>query len=153
MIEIRQKIFLICLILAGLSACALMGSPIELPEADGAKQPDSEVGILDYSWVARFVSVYIDGVYASGSLSYAGDFHGYARLTPGDHTIVCKMQFSSGRSLYEKMILRVEAGHRYRLDYDSCYWCKSFRAVAWIVDENTGEIVAGHYPDWPAWML
>ena len=134
----------------GLAGCAYMGSALEFPEADGAALPDNEAGILDYAHVVGGITV--DGIHASSRLS-SGDYYGYSRLTPGDHTIVCKRHFSSGRSLDEKMILRVEAGHRYRLFIDSCYWCKSFRAVAWIADENTGEIVAGHYPDWPSWWL
>jgi hypothetical protein len=67
-ILIRQKMFIIFLVLVGPGACVLMGSPLEFPEADGAVLHDSEVGILDYSRVARFSAIYIDGIYASDSL-------------------------------------------------------------------------------------
>ena len=152
--ELRSKFGRIVLIMIiGLAACSYMGRPLEFPEADGATLPDGQVGILDYAHVGRIAGIHVDGLLASNRLSYAGDYYGYSRLKPGDHTIVCERQFSSGRNLYEKITLQVEAGHRYRLEMDSCYWCKNFRAVAWIVDEDTGEVVAGHYPDWPFWML
>lgn len=149
----RLKILLIFLALVGLGACALMGSPLELPEADGAVLPDSEVGILDYSWVARFAAIHIDGIYASESLSYAGDYYGYARLRPGKHTVEWIRYFTGHGRWHQKLILHVEAGHRYRIKIEDCYWCKEFRAIGWIIDEGTGEVVSGYLPDWSSWKI
>jgi hypothetical protein len=153
MIFIRVKIFFIFFPLVGLGACALMGSPLEFPEADGAALQDSKVGILDYSWVARFSAIHVDGIYASGSLSYAGDYYGYARLKPGNHTIELKRYPSEGHRSYVKLILNVEAGHRYLMKFEDCYWCGRFRSTGWIIDEGSGEVVSGILPDWSFWQI
>lgn len=145
--------FLVCLTTIWLVACAYMGKPLEFPKADGATLPDDKVGILDYAWVARFAKVEIDGTDGSYELSYAGDYYGYSRLKPGEHTIQWSHYFHKRGWWHEKLILKVEAGHRYRLKTEDCYWCTEFRATGWIVDEGTGEVVSGSLPDWPSWML
>ena len=139
--------------------CGIFHKYVEDPNADGVGLPDEEIGRLEWGFI--FNDLQIDGkvvipwkigheppAYELGEREIVT----FARLRPGPHKIYVDDTRGENKPIIAMLILEVEAGHRYRLYTDGCYFCGNvrgkWRSAVWIKDQKTGKVVAGKPPDW-----
>lgn len=156
--SIGPCVLVILLLVFGGSGCT-PAIRTDNPVGDGAGLPEKKVGVLYGVGSLPLVPtphVAVDGI----ALARHGEskdkkslWYTSIKLLPGSHTVYVSFYFHGREWASKELSLDVKSGHRYKIKYDGCYWCSTFRYAIWIEDFVDNEVVAGSLPDWPSWML